>query len=97
MITNWVQKHQLEVVDILNDDGTLSEAAQVFVGEERFEARKKVVQRLEDELFLEKVEDYTSEVGFSERTDTVVEPPFEHAMVAENEGPQRPGTEICDG
>ncbi|MCW3089725.1 MAG: valine--tRNA ligase [Ferruginibacter sp.] len=68
------QKHQLEVVDILNDDGTLSEAAQIFIGVERFEARKKVVERLQAENFLVKVEDYTSEVGYSERTDTVVEP-----------------------
>ncbi|MEP7142660.1 MAG: valine--tRNA ligase, partial [Ferruginibacter sp.] len=68
------QKHNLEVIDILNDDGTLSEAAQIFIGEDRFEARKKIVQRLEAEHFLVKVEDYISEVGYSERTDTVVEP-----------------------
>ncbi|MBC7888380.1 MAG: valine--tRNA ligase [Ferruginibacter sp.] len=68
------QKHGLEVIDILNDDGTLSEAAQIFIGEERFEARKKIVRQLEAENFLVKVEDYTSEVGYSERTDTVVEP-----------------------
>ncbi len=68
------QKHNLEVIDIFNDDGTLGEAAQIFIGEERFEARKKVVQQLEAENFLVKVEDYTSEVGYSERTDTVVEP-----------------------
>ena len=67
-------KHKLEVVDIFNDNGTLSEAAQIFIGEERFEARKKVVGRLDAEGFLVKVEDYTSEVGYSERTDTVVEP-----------------------
>lgn len=69
------QKHGLEVVDIFNDDGTLSEAAQIFVGEERFAARKKIVQQLEVEHFLVKTEDYTSEVGYSERNpDTVVEP-----------------------
>ena len=68
------QKHQLEVIDIFNDDGTLGEAAQIFVGVERFEARKKIVQQLEAEDFLIKIEDYTSEVGYSERTDTVVEP-----------------------
>ena len=67
-------KHKLEVVDILNEDGTLSEAAQVFIGEERFAARRKIVERLEVEQYLVKVEDYTSEVGYSERTDTVVEP-----------------------
>jgi valyl-tRNA synthetase len=68
------QKHQLEVVDIFNDDGTLSNEAQIFIGEERFEARKKIVVELEAKGFLIKTEDYTSEVGFSERTDTVVEP-----------------------
>ncbi|MEO7766464.1 MAG: class I tRNA ligase family protein, partial [Ferruginibacter sp.] len=68
------QKHQLEVIDIFNEDGTLGEAAQIFVGVERFEARKKIVERLLNEGFLVKEEDYISEVGFSERTDTVVEP-----------------------
>ena len=68
------QKHQLEVVDIFNDDGTLSNEAQIFIGEERFEARKKIVVELEEKGFLIKTEDYTSEVGYSERTDTVVEP-----------------------
>ena len=68
------QKHKLEVIDIFNEDGTLGEAAQIFIGEERFEARKKIVQRLEAENYLLKTEDYTSEVGYSERTDTVVEP-----------------------
>jgi valyl-tRNA synthetase len=68
------QKHNLEVVDIFNDDGTLNEEAQVFVGEERFEARKKIVKELEAKGYLVKTEDYTSEVGYSERTDVVVEP-----------------------
>ncbi|HNN70430.1 MAG TPA: valine--tRNA ligase, partial [Ferruginibacter sp.] len=68
------QKHGLEVIDILNDDGTLSEAAQIFIGEDRFEARKKIVAELEAKGYLVKTEDYTSEVGYSERTDTVVEP-----------------------
>jgi valyl-tRNA synthetase len=68
------QKHNLEVIDVLNDDGTLSEAAQIYIGEERFEARKKIVKELEEKGFLVKTEDYTSEVGHSERTDVVVEP-----------------------
>lgn len=68
------QKHNLEVIDILNDDGTLSPAAQVFIGEDRFEARKKIVKELEAKGHLLKTEDYTSEVGYSERTDVVVEP-----------------------
>ncbi len=67
-------KHQLEVNDILNDDGTLNEAAQICVGEDRFEARKKITILLQEQGHLLKTEEYASEVGFSERTDTVVEP-----------------------
>lgn len=68
------KKHGLEVIDILNEDGTLNEQARVFVGEDRFIARKKVVKQLEEQGHLAKTEDYTSSVGFSERTDAVVEP-----------------------
>ncbi len=68
------QKHNLEVIDILNEDGTLNEAAQIYVGEDRFDARKKIVKELEEKGLLLKTEDYTSEVGHSERTDAVVEP-----------------------
>ena len=67
-------KHNLEVVDVLNDDGSLSEAAQIYIGEDRFEARKKIVKELDEKGFIAKIEDYTSEVGYSERTDAVVEP-----------------------
>ena len=68
------QKHTLEVVDVLNDDGTMSEAAQLYIGEDRFEVRKKITRELEEKGFLVKVEDYINQVGFSERTDAVVEP-----------------------
>ena len=68
------QKHNLEVIDILNEDGTLNETAQIYIGEDRFEARKKIVKKLEEKGFLVKTEDYTSEIGYSERTDVVVEP-----------------------
>ncbi len=67
-------KHNLEVVDILNEDGTLNESAEIFIGEDRFQARKKIIAELEDKGHLLKTEDYTSEVGYSERTDVVVEP-----------------------
>ena len=53
---------------------TLNEAAQLYVGEDRMDVRKKIVRVLEEEGFLQKVEDYTNQVGFSERTDAVVEP-----------------------
>lgn len=68
------QKHNLEVVDILNEDGSLNEKAQILVGEDRFVARKKIVKLLEEKGQLSKAEDYTSNVGFSERTDAAIEP-----------------------
>ncbi len=68
------EKHKLEIIDTFNEDGTLNEAAQIYIGEDRFEARKKIVKELEEKGYLVKVEDYTSEVGYSERTDAVVEP-----------------------
>src|SRR6187549_193893 len=68
------KKHNLEVIDILNEDGTLNAKATIFVGEDRFIARKKIAKELEAKGHLAKVEDYTSNVGFSERTDAVIEP-----------------------
>ena len=67
-------KHHLPVIDILNDDGTLNDKAQILVGEDRFAARKKIALLLEEAGALEKVEDYKSQIGFSERTDAVIEP-----------------------
>ena len=68
------QKHNLEVIDIFNDNGTLSNEAQIYVGMERFDVRKKIVAELDEKGFLLKTEEYTSEVGYSERTDVAVEP-----------------------
>jgi len=68
------QKHNLEIVDIFNEDGTLNAEAQIYIGEDRFAARKKIAIELEEKGFLLKTEDYTSEVGYSERTNEVVEP-----------------------
>jgi valyl-tRNA synthetase len=67
-------KHQLPTIDTLNDDGTLSEAAQVFVGLDRFEARKRSIEQLKDEDLLIKEEEYQTRLGFSQRTNAVVEP-----------------------
>jgi valyl-tRNA synthetase len=67
-------KHNLEVIDTLNEDGTLSEAAQVFVGLDRFEARKKAIEKLKEDGLLIKEEEYTTRLGFSQRTNAVVEP-----------------------
>ncbi len=67
-------KHHLPVIDILNDNGTLNEKATILVNEDRFIARKKIIQLLEDAGHLAKIEEYKSQVGFSERTDAVIEP-----------------------
>lgn len=69
------QKHGLEVIDIMNDDGTFSETAQILIGEDRFEARKKIIPLLEEAVAIVKIEDYPNQVGYSERNpDTAVEP-----------------------
>ena len=67
-------KHNLPAVDTLNDDGTLSEAAGVFVGLDRFEARKKAIEKLREDGLLFKEEEYQTRLGFSQRTNAVVEP-----------------------
>ena len=68
------EKYNLPSIDIFNDNGTISEAGELYVGMERFEVRKQIVKDLTDKGLLEKVEDYTNKVGFSERTDVVIEP-----------------------
>ena len=68
------EKHNLESIDIFNDDGTLSEAAGLYVGMDRFEVRKQIEKDLEAAGLLEKVEAYTNNVGFSERTNVPIEP-----------------------
>src|SRR5450432_2001623 len=67
-------KHGLAVIDTLNEDGTLSAAAEIFVGMDRFEARKKIVQKLKEEGLLLKEENYSTRLGFSQRSHAVVEP-----------------------
>ena len=67
--------HNLETIDIFNPDGTISEAAGMYVGQDRFDVRKQIVIDLDAAGLLEKVEDYDNKVGYSERNqDTAVEP-----------------------
>ncbi|MBK8807116.1 MAG: valine--tRNA ligase [Bacteroidales bacterium] len=66
--------HKLEVIDIFNDNGTLSEKAQLYVGKDRFAVRKEIVSDLEKAGNLVKIEEYTNKVGYSERTNVVIEP-----------------------
>jgi valyl-tRNA synthetase len=67
-------KHGLEVIDTLNDDGTMSEAAQLYIGQDRFAVRKKIIEDIREKGDLVKEEEYSNQVGFSERTDVVIEP-----------------------
>ncbi|HEV3413610.1 MAG TPA: valine--tRNA ligase [Puia sp.] len=67
-------KHSLPIIDTLNPDGTLSAAAEVFVGMDRFAARKKVIEALRENGLLVKEEDHPTRLGFSQRTNAVVEP-----------------------
>ena len=69
------QKHNLETIDIFNDDATISEAAGMYVGMDRFDVRKQIAKDLEAAGLIEKIEDYDNKVGYSERNpDTAVEP-----------------------
>ncbi len=67
-------RHHLEVIDTIADDGTMSQAAGFYVGEDRFVVRKKIVKDLKEMGQLVKVEEITNKVGRSERTDAVIEP-----------------------
>ncbi len=67
-------KHNLKSIDIFNNDGTVNESGELFIGEDRFVVRSKIAKQLKAEGHLVKVEEYVNNVGFSERTDAVVEP-----------------------
>ena len=68
------KKHNLEVINILNSNGTLNENAQLYIGDDRFEVRKKIALELHNTGYLIKEEDHINKIGFSERTDAVIEP-----------------------
>jgi valyl-tRNA synthetase len=68
------EKYNLPSIDIFNDNGTVSEAAGMYVGMDRFDVRKQIEKDLEAAGLLEKVEAYTNKVGYSERTNVVIEP-----------------------
>ncbi len=67
-------RHNLESIDVFNDDGTLSESAQLYVGKDRFEVRKEISEELKSKGFLNKIESIKNKVGYSERTNAVIEP-----------------------
>ncbi|HEU4717059.1 MAG TPA: valine--tRNA ligase [Bacteroidia bacterium] len=68
------KKHKLESIDVLNPDGTMSKAAQLYVGTDRFACRRQIVKDLEEKGHLVKTEELKNNVGYSERTNAVIEP-----------------------
>ena len=67
-------KYELEILNILDEDAKLNDTAQLFIGMDRFDARKAIEKELEGSGYLIKVEDHINKIGFSERTDAVIEP-----------------------
>ena len=87
------EKYNLPSIDIFNDDGTLSEAAGLYVGMDRFEVRKQIEKDLEAAGLLEKVEPYVNKVGYSERTNVVIEPKLSMQWFLRMEQLARPALE----
>ncbi len=71
---NLGRRHHLETIDAITDDGRISEAAGAYVGMDRFACRKQIVKDLQEQGLVEKIEEITNKVGYSERTDAVIEP-----------------------
>ncbi|GAB6008923.1 valine--tRNA ligase [Dysgonomonas reticulitermitis] len=104
------QKYHLNIIDIFNDDGTVNnsyidddlynipelEIVKSYVGMDRFDVRKKIVKDLEEAGLLFKVEDYTNKVGYSERTDVVIEPKFSMQWFLKMEHLAKPALEAVE-
>ena len=86
--------HKLEVIDIFNDNGTLSEKAGLYIGKDRFEVRNEIVKDLEKSGNLVKIEDYVNKVGFSERTDEVIEPKLSQQWFMKMENMAKPALDV---
>lgn len=91
------QKHGLAIIDIFNDDGTLSSEAGLFIGSDRSEARKLTVELLRKEGLLEKEEDYRNKIGRSERTNSIIEPKLSMQWFLKMNDLSRPALEAVTG
>lgn len=87
-------RHKLDVIDIFNDNGTLSKEAELFIGKDRFGVRTEIVEALKDSGNLVKIEDYLNKVGFSERTDEVIEPKLSQQWFMKMEEMAKPALEV---
>ena len=89
-------KHHLESIDIFNDNGTLNNNAQLYIGKDRFEVRNEIVKDLEADGTLVKIEDYVNKIGFSERTDVVIEPKLSTQWFLKMKELAKPALEIVE-
>lgn len=87
-------KHKLPVIDIFNDNGTLNEKAELLVGIERFKARKQIVELIKEKEQLVKVEEIVNKVGYSERTEEVIEPKLSMQWFLKMEDLAKPALEV---
>ncbi len=87
-------KYKLNTIDIFNDNGTLNESAEILIGKDRFVARKEICIELEEKGFLVKKEDYNNKIGYSERTDAVIEPKLSLQWFMKMEDLAKPALEV---
>lgn len=87
-------RHNLPVIDILNDNGTLNAKAEIYIGEDRFVVRKKIAKELQEKGQLVKTEDISNNVGFSERTDAVIEPKLSMQWFCRMEALKEPALKV---
>ena len=84
------EKYNLPSIDIFNDNGTIAPAGELYVGMDRFAVREQIVRDLDAAGLLEKTEDYTNKVGFSERTNVPIEPKLSMQWFLKMEGLAKP-------
>ncbi|MBS4014629.1 MAG: valine--tRNA ligase [Bacteroidetes bacterium] len=87
-------KHNLKTIDIFNDNGTLNENAEIYIGEDRFVVREKIVEELKNNNHVVKIEELTNNVGFSERTDEIIEPKLSLQWFFKMEEISKPALEV---
>jgi valyl-tRNA synthetase len=90
---NLGQKHKLQTIDVLNPNGTISEAAVAYVGMDRFACRKQIIKDLEEQGLVTKIEEIKNKVGYSERTNAVIEPRLSMQWFLKMENVSKPALE----
>jgi len=89
-------KHKLPTIDIFEEDGSMSEAAGIYIGKDRFVVRDEIVKDLTSAGFLEKTEPYVNKVGYSERTDEVIEPKLSLQWFLKMKDLAKPALEVVE-